>query len=204
MSPEYPKPMARLVEAFRKLPGIGPRSARRMAWHIVELPYDEAVELARALVLVKKSIKPCPECYNYTDSEPCEICADAARDKGRICVVEAPEDVAAFERAGGHNGVYHVLGGSLNPSSGKGPDKIRAAELLKRVETTAPSEIIIATNPTAQGEATAAYIARMLKPTGVRITRPARGIPAGADMDALDNDTLSDAMHSRRDYSSGD
>ena len=199
MPSEYPKPINQLVEAFKKLPGIGPRAARRLAWHIVDAPYSQAVELARAIVRVRKSIKPCSVCCNYTDTDPCAVCGDPARDRSVVCVVEAPEDVAALERAGWRQGVYHVLGGTINTSSGRGPENLRIKELLERVKTGEVKEVLLAMDPSVEGETTALYLAKMLKPLGVRLTRPARGIPANADMDFLDNDTLTGAMRSRQD-----
>jgi len=198
MPTEYPKPINRLVEAFKKLPGVGPRSARRMAWHIIDSQYEEAVELARAIVRVKKSIKHCSICCNYTDLDPCAVCSDPARDRSVVCVVEAPEDVAALERAGWRQGVYHVLGGTINTASGAGPDKLRIDELVERVKKGEVREVLIATDPSVEGETTAIYLAKMLKPYNVRLTRPARGIPAGADIDFLDNDTLTGAFRSRQ------
>lgn len=204
MANEYSKPVNRLVDAFRKLPGVGPRTARRMTWHIVESSYDEVVELARALVQVKKNITPCSECYNYTDTDPCGICSDEKRDKSFVCVVESPEDVAALERAGGHKGVYHVLGGAINPAAGLGPENVRAKELYQRAAKGEIKEVLIATNPSVQGEITAMYLSKLLSPLNVRITRPAMGMPAGSDIDFLDNDTLTQAFHGRRDFSHGD
>lgn len=194
---EYPKPITRLIEAFRKLPGIGPRSAQRMAWHVLEGNYDAAVELARAVVGVKKSINRCSLCGYYTENDPCSVCSDVSRDKSMICVVESAEDMLAIERAGGYGGLYHVLGGTISPTAGRGPDAIRAQELADRVRGGNIQEIIIATNPTIEGEATTLYLVEMLQPFSVRITRPAHGIPMGADLDFLDGDTLTRAMKSR-------
>lgn len=196
----YPEPITRLIEAFRRLPGIGPRSAARMTWHMLNSPYEDAVELARAAVGVHKNITRCGACGNYTDTahDPCPICADPARDATTICVVESAEDVLALERAGGYKGIYHVLGGTFNPASGKGTGAIRADELVKRAGNGKVQEIIIATNPSLEGEATALYLAEILEPLGLRITRPAHGIPMGSDLEFLDGDTISRAMSARR------
>ena len=200
---EYAKPITRLIDALKKLPGVGPRSAQRLAWHIIDRPYEDAVELARAVVRVKKCITPCSSCFNFTEKDPCPICSDPDRDKGFICVVEAPEDVAALERAHGHPGVYHVLGGAIKPSAGIGPNKIRIAELVARTQSGGIREVLVATNPTLEGEATAMYIAQALAAAKVRVTRPAHGIPTGADIDFLDGDTLVRALRARQDFSPG-
>jgi recombination protein RecR len=196
----YPEPITRLIEAFRRLPGVGPRSAARMTWHVLNGSYDDAVEMARAVVGVHKNITRCTACGNYTDtaSNPCPICADPERDAATICVVESAEDVLALERAGGYRGVYHVLGGTFNPASGKGAAAIRSGELVQRAKNGPVNEIIIATNPSIEGEATALYLAEILEPLGLQITRPAHGIPMGADLEFLDGDTIARAMSARR------
>jgi recombination protein RecR len=197
---KYPEPITRLIESFRRLPGVGPRSAARMTWHMLNGSYDDAVEMARAVVGVHKNITRCATCGNFTDTahDPCPICANPARDASIVCAVESSEDVLALERAGGFNGLYHVLGGTINPASGKGPDSIRAAQLVQRAKQGAIEEIIIATNPSLEGEATALYLAEILQPLAIRITRPAHGIPMGADLEFLDGDTIARAMSARR------
>ena len=197
---DHSKPIKRLIQAFKSLPGVGPRSAQRMAWHILESDYDQARELARALVSVKKNIRPCSVCFNYTDTDPCVICDDETRDRSVVCVVETTEDVVALERSGGHTGLYHVLGGTIRPTAGIGPDKIRVRELLERIKEGAVEEVILATNPTVEGEATAIHIAEELAKHDVRVTRLARGIPMGADLDFLDGDTLAKALQARSNF----
>lgn len=197
---EYSRPIVRLIEAFRKLPGVGPRSAQRMAWHVIEGTYDDAVELARAVVGAKKGIRACSMCHNYTDTDPCGICSDSKRDTTSVCVVESPEDVTAIERAGGYTGLYHVLGGAIDPSAGIGPEKIRIDSLLQRVTKGGISEIILATNPTLKGDTTAMYIAAELERFGLNITRPAHGIPAGAGLEFLDGATITRAIRSRQSF----
>ncbi|MEW5945275.1 MAG: recombination mediator RecR [bacterium] len=194
----FPKPMRMLMDAFKKLPGIGPKAAYRMAVSILGMPYEEAREIARAIMLVKKSIALCSVCCNFTDVDPCLICSDGNRDQGFICVVEEPEDVEALERGGSHPGVYHVLGGRISALEGVGPEKLRVRELFERVKKGGVREVLIATDPNVEGEATAMHIARELKTLGVRATRPARGIPAGADIKYIDGDTLSQALRARQ------
>lgn len=197
---EYARPINRLVSALKKLPGVGPRSAQRMAWHVLDAPYEEVVELARALVRAKKGIGRCGVCCNYTDADPCPVCADPKRDAALVCVVEAPEDVTALERAGGYNGLYHVLGGAISATRGKGPERLSIEPLVKRIAGGGVREVILATNPTLDGDTTALYVAEKLEPFKVRLTRPARGLPGGADIDYLDGDTLTRAIQSRGNF----
>lgn len=194
----FPKAMSEMIAAFRRLPGIGPKAAYRIAVHVLNLPYEEVREIARAIMGARKAIRLCSKCYNFTDIEPCRICADEKRNKQFICVVEEPEDVEAIEMSRGHKGVYHVLGGTLSPVSGVGPEQLRFEELVKRVKRDKVEEVLIATNPDVEGEAAAMYIAKLLKPLGVRLTRPARGIPAGADLNYIDGDTLTRAIQGRQ------
>jgi len=194
----FPRAMTDMIKAFKRLPGIGPKAAYRMAVYMLNLPYEEVREIARAIVGARKAIRLCPQCYNFTDVDPCRICADEKRDKTFICVVEEPEDVEAIEMSRGHAGVYHVLGGALSPVSGVGPERLRIDELVKRVKRDKVVEVLIATDPSVEGEATAMYIAKLLKPLGVRPTRPARGIPAGADLNYIDGATLTQAIKSRQ------
>ena len=193
-----PQSLKKLIEALQKLPGVGPRSAQRMAESVIGMDYESAREIARALVRVKKNIRPCSTCFIHTEQDPCEICSDPDRDRSFICVVENSEDVLAFENAGSHNGLYHVLGGTLNPTRGVGPEKIRLRELFDRVSEGGVKEVLIATNPTLEGETTAAHIVKHLKRAGVRLTRPARGLPRGADLDYLDGETISHAYRARQ------
>jgi len=169
-----------------------------MAESILRMDYEDAREIARAIARAKKVVHPCPVCFNHTEQDPCEICADAERDAGFICVVEACEDVIAFERSHSHPGLYHVLGGTLNPQKGVGPDKIRLQELFDRIGKGGVKEVLIATNPSMEGETTAAYIIKNLRESGVRLTRPARGLPRGADLDYLDSETITHAYQARQ------
>lgn len=194
-----PRSIAALMEALQKFPGVGPRTAQRMADAALEMEYDDALEISRAVLRVKKTIVNCAICGIHTERDPCDICDSSERDGGFICVVEEDEDVYAFERAGTHPGVYHVLGGVIKANKGVGPEKLRIGQLVERVRGGGVKEILIATDPSLSGETTAAYIIKLLKDTGVRITRPARGIPTGADLDYLDGETLSQAYRERKD-----
>ena len=190
-------PLVKLVEQFAKLPGVGRKTAQRFAFHILDLPEEKAREFAQAILDARTKIKKCPVCGNLTDGELCPICAAKGRDGGVICVVEDPKDVFALERAGDFNGRYHVLHGAISPLSGIGPDQLRIKELLAR---TGPEvqEVIMATNPTVEGEATAMYLSRLLKPLGVRVTRLAYGIPVGGDLEYADEVTLQRALEGRQ------
>lgn len=194
----FPKPMTAMIDAFKRLPGIGPKAAYRMAVHVLGMPDEETRALARNILQARKSVAPCSQCYNFTEKDPCPICADEERDKKYICVVEEPEDVEAIERSRGHDGVYHVLGGIIAPIRGVGPDKLRIKELVERIKRDEAREVLIATDPSVEGEATAFHIAKLLKPFGVKVTRPARGVPAGADINYIDSDTLTRAITSRQ------
>jgi recombination protein RecR len=187
-----------LITALQNLPGVGPRSAQRMAESILRMDYELARELARSIVRAKKNVRSCSICFNHTEQDPCAICADTERDRSFICVVEASEDVVAFERSKAHTGVYHVLGGTINPTKGIGPERIRLKELADRAAKGGIKEILIATNPTLEGETTAAYIMKQLSASGALLTRPARGLPRGADLDYLDSDTISHAYQARQ------
>jgi recombination protein RecR len=187
------------VEAFHRLPGIGPKSAQRLAFHILRVPEKEAEELAGAILEVKRRIKFCSSCLNITETDPCAYCADPTRDGATICVVEQPLDIVAIDRAAAFKGRYHVLHGSLNPMEGIGPEQIHVRELLARVQSGEVREIIMATNPSLEGEATAMYVHRLLSPLGVRVTRLARGLPSGADLEYTDDVTLARALEGRQD-----
>ena len=194
----YPEPVARLIDALQRLPGIGPRTAQRLTFFLLKRPAGEVRELADSLVSVKANIVHCGRCFNVTDTDPCRICADPTRDARLLCVVEEPNDLLAMERTGEFRGRYHVLLGALSPLEGIGPDDIKVRELLQRLDAGGPTEVILATNPNVEGEATALYLARLLRPLGVRITRIARGLPVGGDLEYADQVTLSKALEGRR------
>jgi len=195
---QYIAPLAKLVEHFRALPGIGARTASRLAYHILDMDSDKAKALANAIVDAKEKIGYCNTCFNLTDTNPCHICASTNRDNSVICVVEQPRDVAAMERMREFKGLYHVLHGALSPLEGVGPDDIRTKELLARLYSGEVKEIIMATNPNVEGEATAMYIAKLLKPIGIKVTRIAHGLPIGGDLEYADEVTLSKALENRR------
>ena len=195
---QYIAPLAKLIEHFRALPGIGSKTAVRLAYHILDMDADKAKALAQAIVEAKEKIGYCNTCFNLSDANPCHICASEARDHTTICVVEQPQDVDAMERMRDYRGVYHVLHGALSPLEGVGPENIRIKELLNRLYDTEVREIIMATNPNVEGEATAMYIAKLLKPMGIRVTRIAHGLPVGGDLEYADEVTLAKAMENRR------
>jgi len=187
-----------LVEKLSGLPGIGKKTAQRLTFYIMKMERSEALSLAEAITDVKEKIMYCSRCFNLTEVDPCEICSDPKRDQTLVCIVENPSDVNAVEKAGVYNGVYHVLGGALSPLDNVGPDDIHVRELATRLEGTV-KEVIIATNPTVEGEATATYLAEMLDKTGVRITRIARGLPVGSDLELADKVTLTRSFEDRMD-----
>lgn len=191
------EPLAKLIERFKALPGIGNKSAIRLAYHVLDMDPAEARELANAIINAKEKIGYCQVCYNLSDSDPCAICGSEARDHSIICVVEQPQDVDAIERMRDFKGVYHVLHGALSPLEGVGPDNLRVKELLSRLQGDSIKEVIMATNPNVEGEATAMYIARLLKPMGIKVTRIAHGLPVGGDLEYADEVTLSRAMENR-------
>lgn len=195
---QYIAPLAKLVEQLRALPGIGAKSAVRLAYHVLEMDADKANALADAIVEAKAKISYCKICFNLTDSNPCRICTSEARDRSVICVVEEPRDVAAMERTRDFKGQYHVLHGSLSPLEGVGPDEIKIKELLVRLHSEQVAEIIMATNPDVEGEATAMYLAKLVKPLGIKVTRIAHGLPVGGDLEYADEVTLSKALENRR------
>ncbi len=203
MSSPVIEPVARLVEAFARLPGIGPKTAQRLTYHLLRAPDAEARQLAAALVAVRDEVVFCDRCFNISDAALCPICRDPARDARRICVVEEPLDVLALERTGELKGVYHVLHGAISPIDGIGPDRLRIRELLARVDAAASEgvpveEVILATNPTLEGEATAMYLAERLAPVVGSVTRIARGLPVGGDLEYADEVTLIRALQGRR------
>jgi recombination protein RecR len=197
----YPEPVARLIEAFQRLPGIGPKTAQRLTFYMLKRPPDEVRELGDALLAVKQKITYCRLCFNVTDDDPCRICSDPRRDAHVICVVEEPNDLLAMERTGEYRGRYHVLLGALSPLDGIGPDDLKIRELLARLDGHETTEIILATNPNVEGEATALYLAKLLRPHAARITRIARGLPVGGDLEYADQVTLSKALEGRREIS---
>ena len=195
---QYAKPLARLVGELERLPGIGPKSAQRMAFHLLRIPTEEARRLADAIIEVKERIHFCRQCFNLTDGDLCELCRDPRRDPSVICVVAEPGDLLAMERTNEYRGSYHVLQGVISPQEGILPDMLRVKELLARLSTPGVTEVIVATNPTVEGEATALYLARLIKPLGLRVTRLAHGLPAGGELDYADQATLISALNWRR------
>lgn len=193
-----PQAIGELIQEFSRLPGIGKKTAQRLAYYVLDMEQEEALGLAKAIVHAKETIRYCDICMNLTEASPCPICSDVKRDQTKILVVEQPRDVLAMERMREYRGKYHVLHGHISPMEGIGPDEIRIQELLKRVGTEPVEEIILATNPTVEGEATAMYLARLLKPLGVHTTRIAHGIPVGGDLEFADEVTLSKALENRR------
>ena len=197
----YPEPFARLIEALQRLPGIGPKTAQRLTFFLLKRPVSEVRELSDALIAVKERIVYCGSCFNVTDEDPCRICADPARDARVLCIVEEPNDLLAMERTGEYRGRYHVLLGALSPLDGIGPEDLKVRELLTRLESGDTTEVILATNPNVEGEATAIYLAKLIRPLGVRVTRIARGLPVGGDLEYADQVTLSKALEGRREIS---
>ncbi len=193
-----PEPIARLIGEFSRLPGVGPKSASRLTFYLLRNSREQSEALATAISEMKDKITFCTICHNVTEGDPCGICADHSRDRGKICVVEEPLDVMALERTGIYKGLYHVLHGAIQPLEGITPDKLRIAELLRRVKLGEVDEIILATNPNMEGEATAMYLAYQLVPLGVRVTRLARGLPIGGDLEYADEVTLTRAIEGRR------
>lgn len=194
----YAKPLNNLISELSKLPGIGGKTAQRLAFHILSQEDKDALALAEAIVQAKKNMKYCSVCGNLTDIDPCSICNDPSRDHSVICVVESPRDVSAMERIKEYNGLYHVLHGSISPMNGIGPDNINLKQLIIRLQNTDVNEVILATNPNIEGEATAMYTARLIKPSGIKVTRIAHGVPVGGDLEYADEITLSKAMEGRR------
>ncbi|HYZ10852.1 MAG TPA: recombination mediator RecR [Actinomycetota bacterium] len=194
----YEGPIQDLVDELNRLPGIGPKSAQRLAFHIVKAASQDAKRLAEAIVQAKERVRFCRECFGVSEGELCRFCADPTRDSTVVCVVEEPKDVSALERTGAIKGRYHVLGGAISPMQGIGPDDLRVQELLDRVGRNGVGEVILATNPNLEGNATAMYVAGLLKPLGVRVTRLASGLPVGGDLEYADEVTLGQALEGRR------
>jgi len=195
----YPEPVARLIEALQRLPGIGPKTAQRLAFFLLKRPSDEVTALADSISQLKARIVNCRVCFNVTEDDPCRICSDPARNTRALCVVEEPNDLLAIERTREFRGRYHVLLGALSPLDGIGPEDLKVRELLSRLEQEPVDEIILATNPSVEGEATAIFLGKLLKPLTTRITRIARGLPVGGDLEYADEVTLSKAFEGRRD-----
>ena len=195
----YEGPIQDLIDELSRLPGIGPKSAQRLAFHLVKAPPDEAKRLAETILQAKDRISFCRECGNVAEGDLCRVCRDEGRDRTTLCVVEEPKDVATIEKAGVIKGRYHVLGGAISPLDGVGPEDLRVQELLDRVGRDQVEEVILATNPNLEGNATAMYVAGLLKPLGVRVTRLASGLPVGGDLEYADEVTLGNALEGRRD-----
>lgn len=193
----FARPLAELIAQLERLPGVGPKSAQRLAYHVLRMPEDDVRRLAEALRRAKEQLRFCAICQNVSENERCEICANPQRDPKTICVVAEPRDIAALERLNEFKGLYHVLHGLLNPMDGVGPDKLKLRELIARLEG-GVEEVILATNPTVEGDATALYVARLLKPLGMRTTRLAHGMPIGGELDYADSATLLSALEYRR------
>ncbi len=194
------EPVGKLVQEFHKLPGIGPKSAQRLTYHLVRMPEDEARSLAEAILSIKERIILCSTCYNITESDPCHLCSNPTRDQTRICVVEEALDVLAIERTGVYKGLFHVLHGVISPMNGIGPDDLKIQPLLARLKDDEVREIVLATNPNLEGEATAMYLHKLIAPLGIKISRPARGLPVGGDLEYADEVTLGRAMEGRQDF----
>jgi recombination protein RecR len=194
----YTRSTDRLIAELSRLPGVGRRAAQTMVLDILKLPQEEAVRLARLILEVRKKTRPCETCFNLTEEALCPVCADPSRDRGLLCVVEEPHDLAAIEKARSYRGLYHILGGVLSPLEGLGPEDLRIRELLERIRAGSFREVLIATNPTLEGEATALYLGKQLRGLGVQVTRLARGVPVGGELEYLDELTLAKAIENRR------
>lgn len=194
----YAPPIARLLEELERLPGIGPKSAQRIAYWLLASENADAQRLADAIVEVKRTIHFCPVCFNFAEGETCEVCADPQRDRTKICVVEEPRDLVALDRTGEFHGTYHVLQGAISPIDGIGPERLKIRELIDRLADGEVTEVVIATNPNVEGETTALYLARLIKPLGVTVTRIASGLPVGGDLEFADEVTLGRALEARR------
>lgn len=195
---QYPEPIAKLIESYMKLPGIGNKSATRLAFYTIDMNEDDVTNFAKNLISARRDLHYCSVCGNITDEDPCEICRDTTRSQDMILVVEQPKDVMSMERMNDYHGLYHVLHGVLSPIEGKGPDDINIANLIKRLQKTPAKEVIIATNATPEGEATAMYISRLIKPAGIKVTRLAHGLSVGSDIEYADEMTLLKAVEGRQ------
>ena len=197
--PDFAEPIARLIDELKHLPGIGQKTAQRLAFHLLRATPEEALALAETIRDAKEKIRDCSVCNNITDTDPCFYCTSPTRNRKTICVVEEPPNILAVEKTRQYSGLYHVLGGALAPLQGVGPEQLKIKSLIERLRGGATEEIIVATNPTAEGEATAAYLSKLLKPLGVRVTRIGVGIPVGSDLEYADEVTMLKAMEGRRD-----
>jgi recombination protein RecR len=197
---DYAAPLEALIEEFKKLPGIGTKSAQRLAFHIIRTSSNEAEKLAQAILQLKASIRYCSICNNITDVDPCRYCSDPSRDRNVICVLEEPHNLVTIEKTREYRGLYHVLLGVLSPLQGVGPDQLKIKGLMNRLQAGEVKEVILATNPNVEGEATALYLSKLIKPLGVQVTRIATGVPAGGDLDYADEVTVSKALEGRRDF----
>ena len=195
---EYAKPMERLIEELKRLPGVGAKSAQRIAFHILKADPQDAERLAEAIREMKASLQLCSECHNVTETSPCSFCADPARDPRLLCIVEEPGSVPPIERTGVYRGRYHVLHGALSPLQGIGPEQLRISGLLERLKNGEVKEVIVATNPTVDGEATAVYLSKLIHPLGISVTRIAMGVPVGGDLEYVDQVTIAKSMEGRR------
>ena len=195
---QYPEPIAKLIESYMKLPGIGNKTATRLAFYTIDMNEDDVTNFAKNLISARRDLHYCSVCGNITDEDPCEICRDTARSQEMILVVEQPKDVMSMERMNDYHGLYHILHGVLSPIEGKGPDDINIANLIKRLQKTPAKEVIIATNATPEGEATAMYISRLIKPAGIKVTRLAHGLAVGSDIEYADEMTLLKAVEGRQ------
>jgi recombination protein RecR len=194
------EPISRLIEELNKLPGIGPKSAKRLAYHLLRSSDEEAKALAEAILTLKEKIKLCSVCFNNTDCDPCRICQDKERDHSKICVVEKPSDILPLEQTGKYDGVYHVLHGTISPTEGVGPEELKIKELLARLKDDSVTEVIVATNPNVESETMTLYLQRIITPLGIRVTRLARGLPFGAELEYADDLTLGQALENRREF----
>lgn len=194
------KPIARLIAELNKLPGIGPKSAQRLTYYLLHMPDEEVKSLAEAILCLKEKVELCSVCFNICDCNPCPICQDEERDHSIICVVERPSDIIPLERTGKYKGVYHVLHGSISPAQGIGPQELKVKELLHRLQDNSTAEVILATNPTIEGEATAMYLRQMIHPMGIHVSRLARGLPFGSDLEYADDMTLAQALEGRQEF----
>ena len=197
MTIEHAQPISRLIQELTKLPGVGEKTASRLAMHILRASPEDAAGLARAILEAKEKIRFCSQCFNLTDQDPCRICRDPKRSREILCVVSSPEDLVALEKSGAYRGLYHVLHGVLSPLDGVGPKDLRLSELLSRLPGGEVKEVILATNPSVEGEATAQYLSQIIKPLGIRVTRIARGVPMGGDLQYIDEVTLSKSLENR-------
>jgi len=197
MAAQFAQPILRLIQELTRLPGVGEKTASRLAMHILRASQEDAEHLARSILEVKEKIRLCSQCFNLTDKDPCHLCQDPARNGEIIAVVSGPEDLMALERAGSYRGIYHVLHGVLSPLEGMGPKDLRIDELLSRLRGGKVKEVILATNPSAEGEATAQYLSQIIKPLGIRVTRIARGVPMGGDLQYIDQVTLKKSLENR-------